>query len=269
MDAASNTSTTPTTAEPARWRASTGGPCRPGWRPTWPDRCPRSSSSSSLAVGPTVPPGHRRRRPRLCAAAATRHHVLATAHDMARKHTVIERAAGDRRARPPHPRAVHRHRGQRRTLLRDVVRRGPHPPRRAGVVHGVRGRPDPGEQLIDRHAGPRARGRRRRRRPRRLRPEGGLHRPPAQAVARPVRDSTSTASRDRPDRPRLEELSAKIPEQQGVAIVTVTTGSTTPTMPPRSLSAQPRHAFQSNRKNWCSTLDPSSVSGTGGCESGT
>ena len=59
-------------------------------------------------------------------------HVLATAHDMAREHTVIS-ALRRPTYRSRDPRAVHRPRGQRRPLLRDVLRRRPHPPRRGGL----------------------------------------------------------------------------------------------------------------------------------------
>ena len=62
-----------------------------------------------------------------------------------------QRPAADRRARAPDARPVHRHRGQRRPLLRDVLRRGPHPPRRAAVGRSCprRSGPTPATSLVD------------------------------------------------------------------------------------------------------------------------
>ena len=81
-------------------------------------------------------------------------HVLATAHDMAREHTVISALQADRRPGAPHARPVHRHRRQRRPVLRDVVRRGPHPPGRAGRRPQLsEASPGPGRRLPGRHAG--------------------------------------------------------------------------------------------------------------------
>ena len=96
--------------------------------------------------GPVQPdlPGDRRRRARLRpapsagqprAAHGPRHGPRAHGH---------QRPAAHRRAGAPHPRPVHRPRRQRRPVLRDVVRRRPHPPRRAGVGRGCPSRCRPG-----------------------------------------------------------------------------------------------------------------------------
>ena len=88
---------------------------------------------------------------------------------------------------PRHDRAVHRRRGQRRPVLRHGLRRRarwsaatPTPSALAAGQRAGAGR------VARRRAGRHPRRRRGRRRPRRPRPQGGLHRPPAQALVRPV-----------------------------------------------------------------------------------
>ncbi len=97
-------------------------------------------------------------------------HVLPTAHDMGREFTVIERARTDRRAGSPYLWALHRSVGQRSTLLRHVLRRGPHRARRANGLGAHRGRAGGGRSLARRHPRQAALGGHRRDRARRLRP---------------------------------------------------------------------------------------------------
>ena len=222
MDAAPTPPADPPPPPSPPSRVSTGAPSPPGWRPTWPAPVApvHLRAHRRRALQPHLP-GDRRRRPRLRPAPAPgqprpghrpRHGPRAHRH---------QRPAGDRRARPPHPRTVHRHRGQRRTLLRDVLRRGTHPPRRAGVVRGCPrpSGPTPVDSLVDTLA--------------------RLHAVDVDAVglgdfarregyiARQLKrwhGQFEQSTLDGAPGPAVidrawEELSAKIPEQQGVAIV--------------------------------------------------
>ena len=121
---------------------------------------------------------------------------------------------------PPVARLLRRPGGQRRAVLRDGLRRRsrrPRPgdrPRRRSTPDGARQR----QPLARRHDGGDPRRRPRRRRARRPRPPRGLHRPPAQALVRPVGPAARPAS-CRSSTEVHDALAARIPEQGPATIV--------------------------------------------------
>ena len=169
---------------------------------------------SNLTFGVTDAAGHHYvlRRPPLG-------HVLATAHDMGREHKIIS-ALGPTDV--PWPR---RSASAPTTTVNgapfyvmDFVDGLVAPRRRGRRARHRRRRARNAGALARRHAGQDPRRRPRRRRPRRPRQEGGLHRPPAQALVRPVgevedpraaRSSTRSTTRSSP----------RVPEQGPAAIV--------------------------------------------------
>ena len=175
-------------------------------------------------------PGHRRRRPVVRPPPSSgqprapdrpRHEARVHRH---------QRPRPDRRSRPHHLRAVHRRVGQRRAVLRDVVRRGPHRARRARRGQAERGQPGPGRRLPHRHPGPAARGGRRRRRARGLRPAGTATSPDSSnggTASSPSRRSTAS-----PGRPSSIGCTScwrpGSPNSRGCPSSTATTGWTTP-----------------------------------------
>ena len=144
-------------------------------------------------------------------------HVLATAHDMAREHRVIAAVGRTGVPVPPALGPVHRRVGQRRTVLRDGLRR-----RRGARQHRARaavaGRASPsGRRAPHRCARRPARGRCRRRRPGRLRQAHRLHRATGQAVVDAVGElQDARAARHR--RGRGSAARAASPNSSGVVI---------------------------------------------------
>ena len=128
------------------------------------------------------------------------HHVLPTAHDMSREYRLMHSLGP---AGIPVPVTVGLCTDEavnERALLRDGVRRGPHPAQRNRGRGRVR-RGDPARRRgpHGRHPGRAARRRPRRGRTGRPRPARGLHRAAAQALARAVR--ADAGRRRRPRRP--------------------------------------------------------------------
>ena len=109
-------------------------------------------------------------------------HVLATAHDMASRAPHHRRPRPDGRAGGAGARPVHRHRRQRRAVLRDGLRRRRRARQPGQGRSARRARAGQGERRSDRRARRSPRRRRRRRRARRPRPPRGLHRAPAEAL---------------------------------------------------------------------------------------
>ena len=150
-------------------------------RPVQPHLPRRGRRGTGLGPAPAPPaprPAHR-----------ARHVPRVPAHALAR-------AGGS--PCPGDHRALHRRGGQRATLLRDGVRRGPHPAQRArGRGRVRRGDPAWRRRPHGRHAGRAARRRSRCRGLGRSGTARGLHRAPAQALARAVRPDAGRGRRPR------------------------------------------------------------------------
>ena len=166
-------------------------------------------------------PRHRRRRTRASCCAARRSATCSPAPTTWVASTGSSPAC--RAPRVPVPPALgllRRPVGQRRAVLRDGLRRRPRRARprrrpRRSLDAGARGERQP---IDRRHAGRHPRRRPRRRRPRRPRPARGLHRPPAQALVRPVEPAARPASSPRSTR-STTPCSIVIPEQGPATIV--------------------------------------------------
>ena len=140
---------------------------------------------------------------------------------MQREYTVITALEPDRRAGAPHPRAVHRRIGQRGAVLRDVVRRGPHPAGRTGRGRADRGRAGPGRATRSSTPWPDC--------TRSTSTRSASATSPGATATSPASSSGGTASSPSPPSTaqpgpavvdRVHELlAARIPEQQGVSIV--------------------------------------------------
>ena len=173
---------------PQRRRGSTGRGSRAGS----PSTCPGvelplsferiSGGHSNLTYGVSDAAGRRwaLRRPPLGKR-------LGSAHDMGREHKVVSALGPTDGAGGAGGRALRGRERQRRALLRDGVRRGADPARPGGGGGlSRRGGPAGDRRARRRHPGRDPRGRPRRGRARRPRPQGGLRRPPAAPLARPV-----------------------------------------------------------------------------------
>ena len=196
------------------------------------DRAVRLRADRRRPLQPHVP---RDRRARAASWALRRppvHHVLPTAHDMVREHTVIAAVGPAGIPVPDRRRPVHRRVGERAALLRDGVRRGPDPARRAMAAEpssrrgARRSRRD--QPRDDARAAPRARPRGRR--PRLARAPRRLRRAPAAALARPVRpDARGRAStRARSSARSATRSRSASPTSSASRSSTATTASTTP-----------------------------------------
>ena len=152
---------------------------------------------------------------------------LASAHDMGREHRIIAALAGTDVPVPPAVGAVRGRVGERRTLLRHGLRRGPDPAHQGrGGGELRRGGPAGHRRARRRHAGRDPRGRPRRGRRRGPGPQGGLRRPPAPPLARPVgevEDARARADRRRPPPTRPSASPSRARRRSSTA----TTASTT------------------------------------------
>ena len=164
--------------------------------------------------------------------------VLATAHDMGREHTIISALGptdvpGAARRRP-----LHRRGGERRAVLRHGLRRRPRRPRRQG--RAAARRPSSarraGESIVDTLAAIHAvdldavgLGD--------ARPQGGLHRPPAQALVRAVGEARRPATCP-PSTRCTTGCRRPSPSRARPRSSTATTGSTTAWSAPTATSSR-------------------------------